>query len=114
MLAQRTYLLLLDEPTTYLDVAHQVDLMELFAELNARGRTVVAVLHDLNHAARYASHIIAMRDGRIVAQGTPREVITSERVEDVYGLPNVVIDDPVTGGPLVVPLRGSAFAARAA
>lgn len=114
VLAQQTDLLLLDEPTTYLDVAHQVELMELFAELNARGRTVVAVLHDLNHAARYASHIIAMRDGRIVAEGAPREVITSERVEEVYGLPNVVIDDPVTGGPLVVPLRGGAFAARAA
>ncbi|KTS64657.1 iron-dicitrate transporter ATP-binding subunit [Microbacterium testaceum] len=113
VLAQQTDLLLLDEPTTYLDVAHQVELMELFAELNARGRTVVAVLHDLNHAARYASHIIAMRDGRIVAEGAPREVITSERVEEVYGLPNVVIDDPVTGGPLVVPLRGGAFAARA-
>lgn len=112
-LAQQTDLLLLDEPTTYLDVAHQVELMELFAELNAHGRTVVAVLHDLNHAARYASHIIAMRDGRIVAEGAPREVITSERVEEVYGLPNVVIDDPVTGGPLVVPLRGGAFAARA-
>ncbi|KTS09791.1 ABC transporter ATP-binding protein [Microbacterium testaceum] len=113
VLAQQTDLLLLDEPTTYLDVAHQVELMELFAELNARGRTVVAVLHDLNHAARYASHIVAMRDGRIVAEGAPREVITSERVEEVYGLPNVVIDDPVTGGPLVVPLRGGAFAARA-
>ncbi len=72
------------------------------------------MLHDLNHAARYASHIIAMRDGRIVAEGAPREVITSQRVEEVYGLPNVVIDDPVTGGPLVVPLRGGAFAARAA
>ncbi|MEV7766881.1 ABC transporter ATP-binding protein [Microbacterium sp. NPDC086615] len=114
VLAQQTDLLLLDEPTTYLDVAHQVELMELFAELNARGRTVIAVLHDLNHAARYASHIIAMRGGRIVAEGAPREVITSERVEEVYGLPNVVIDDPVTGGPLVVPLRGGAFAARAA
>ncbi|KTS07770.1 ABC transporter ATP-binding protein [Microbacterium testaceum] len=113
VLAQQTDLLLLDEPTTYLDVAHQVELMELFAELNAHGRTVVAVLHDLNHAARYASHIVAMRDGRIVAEGAPREVITSRRVEEVYGLPNVVIDDPVTGGPLVVPLRGGAFAARA-
>ena len=114
VLAQQTDLLLLDEPTTYLDVAHQVELMEPFVELNARGRTVVAVLHDLNHAARYASHIIAMRDGRIVAEGAPRDVITSERVEAVYGLPNVVIDDPVTGGPLVVPLRGGAFAERAA
>nr|WP_201470355.1 ABC transporter ATP-binding protein [Microbacterium hydrocarbonoxydans] len=108
VLAQETDLLLLDEPTTFLDVAHQVDLMELFAHLNAQGRTLVAVLHDLNHAARYASHIIAMREGRIVAEGPPREVITSERVQQVFGLANVVIDDPVTGGPLVVPLRGSA------
>lgn len=108
VLAQETDLLLLDEPTTFLDVAHQVDLMELLAHLNTQGRTLVAVLHDLNHAARYASHIIAMREGRIVAQGPPREVITSERVQQVFGLANVVIDDPVTGGPLVVPLRGSA------
>lgn len=105
VLAQETGLLLLDEPTTFLDVAHQVELMELFAELNERGRTIVAVLHDLNHAARYASRIVAMRDGRVVAEGPPGEVITSERVHDVFGLANVVVDDPVTGGPLVVPLR---------
>ncbi|MBW8763753.1 MAG: ABC transporter ATP-binding protein [Microbacterium sp.] len=108
VLAQDTDLLLLDEPTTFLDVAHQVELMELFAQLNAEGRTLVAVLHDLNHAARYASHIIAMRDGHIVAEGAPGDVITSERVHEVFGLANVVIPDPVTGGPLVVPLRGSA------
>ncbi|RAZ34323.1 MULTISPECIES: ABC transporter ATP-binding protein [Microbacterium] len=105
VLAQQTDLLLLDEPTTFLDVAHQVELMELFAELNERGRTIVAVLHDLNHAARYASRIVAMRDGRILAEGPPAEVITSQRVEEVFGLANVVVDDPVTGGPLVVPLR---------
>lgn len=105
VLAQDTGLLLLDEPTTFLDVAHQVELMELFAELNERGRTIVAVLHDLNHAARYASRIVAMRGGRILAEGTPAEVITSARVHEVFGLANVVVDDPVTGGPLVVPLR---------
>lgn len=108
VLAQETDLLLLDEPTTFLDVAHQVELMELFAQLNAEGRTLVAVLHDLNHAARYATHIIAMREGRILAEGPPGEVITSERVHEVFGLANVVIPDPVTGGPLVVPLRGTA------
>jgi iron complex transport system ATP-binding protein len=113
VLAQETDLLLLDEPTTYLDVAHQVELMELFAELNDEGRTVVAVLHDLNHAARYASHIIALREGRIVAEGPPEEVITSERVHEVFGLANIVIEDPVSGGPLVVPLRGSSRGARA-
>ncbi|MCZ4067773.1 ABC transporter ATP-binding protein [Microbacterium sp. H37-C3] len=105
VLAQQTDLLLLDEPTTFLDVAHQVELMELFAELNERGRTIVAVLHDLNHAARYASRIVAMRNGRILAEGPPAEVITSERVQEVFGLANVVVVDPVTGGPLVVPLR---------
>ncbi|PPF40381.1 ABC transporter ATP-binding protein [Pseudoclavibacter sp. AY1H1] len=103
VLAQETELLLLDEPTTFLDIAHQVELMELFAHLNRQGHTIVAVLHDLNHAARYADHIIAMRDGRILASGTPRDVVTSERVEEIYGLPNVVIEDPITGGPLVVP-----------
>jgi len=104
VLAQQTELLLLDEPTTFLDIAHQVELMELFATLNRRGRTVVAVLHDLNHAARYADHIIAMKAGRIVAEGAPASVITAERVEEIFDLPNVVIADPVTGGPLVVPL----------
>ncbi|AXK44186.1 ABC transporter ATP-binding protein [Brachybacterium saurashtrense] len=106
VLAQQTDLLLLDEPTTFLDIAHQVELMELFAHLHRQGRTVVAVLHDLNHAARYADHVIAMRDGRILATGTPDEVVTSERVEQIYDLPNVVIADPVSGGPLVVP-RGT-------
>lgn len=103
VLAQETDLLLLDEPTTFLDIAYQVELMELFAHLNRSGRTVVAVLHDLNFAARYASHIIAMRDGQILAAGTPAEVVTSDRVEEIYHLPNVVIADPITGGPLVVP-----------
>lgn len=103
VLAQETDMLLLDEPTTFLDIAHQIELMELFTDLNRRGRTIVAVLHDLNHAARYADHVIAMRDGRIVAAGAPADVITSERVEEVFGLPNVVIADPITGAPLVVP-----------
>ncbi|MFT4397209.1 ABC transporter ATP-binding protein [Gordonia lacunae] len=103
VLAQETDLLLLDEPTTFLDIAHQVELMELFAHLNRQGRTIVAVLHDLNHAARYADHIIAMRRGEILAAGPPSEVVTSARVEEIYDLPNVVIADPITGGPLVVP-----------
>ncbi|MCX2754237.1 MULTISPECIES: ABC transporter ATP-binding protein [unclassified Gordonia (in: high G+C Gram-positive bacteria)] len=103
VLAQETDLLLLDEPTTFLDIAHQVELMELFAHLNRQGRTIIAVLHDLNHAARYADHIIAMRDGEILAAGPPADVVTSNRVEEIYDLPNVVIADPITGGPLVVP-----------
>lgn len=110
VLAQQTPIVLLDEPTTYLDIAHQIELMELFARLNREGRTLVAVLHDLNQAARYASHLIVMKDGAIVAEGTPQEVITSERIEGVFGLRNVVIEDPVTGGPLVVPLGAHAAA----
>ncbi|WP_125099307.1 ABC transporter ATP-binding protein [Leucobacter chromiireducens] len=106
-LAQQTGHLLLDEPTTYLDIAHQIELLELFAELHRGGTTVVAVLHDLNHAARYATHLVAMRDGEIVAQGRPREVITAELVERVYGLQCRVIEDPVSGAPLVLPLGRS-------
>lgn len=105
-LAQETGHLLLDEPTTFLDIAHQIDLMELFAELHRGGTTVVAVLHDLNHAARYASHLVAMRDGEIVAQGAPEEVITAQIVEAVYDLPCEVITDPVSSTPLVLPLGG--------
>ncbi|MEE1800300.1 ABC transporter ATP-binding protein [Streptomyces sp. JV176] len=103
-LAQQTPLLLLDEPTTFLDIQHQIDVLDLCAELHeTQGRTLVAVLHDLNHAARYATHLIAMRDGRIVAEGSPAEVVTAERVEQVFGLRCQVIDDPETGTPLVVP-----------
>lgn len=103
-LAQQTKHLLLDEPTTFLDIAHQIDLMELFADLHRRGTTLVAVLHDLNHAARYATHLVAMREGEIVAQGDPRDIITAELVEAVYDLPCRVITDPVSGTPLVLPL----------
>ncbi|WP_374238197.1 ABC transporter ATP-binding protein [Actinoplanes sp. DH11] len=103
-LAQQTPLLLLDEPTTYLDIAHQIEVLDLCAELHeTQGRTLVAVLHDLNHAARYASHMIAMRSGRIVKSGRPGDVLTAELVEEVFGLPCRVIDDPETGTPLVVP-----------
>lgn len=103
-LAQQTPILLLDEPTTYLDLAHQIDVLELTRDLvTAHGRTVVAVLHDLNHACRYADRIIAMRDGAVVASDSPAAVITPELVENVFGLRCRVIDDPVTGTPLVVP-----------
>lgn len=104
VLAQETPLLLLDEPTTFLDISHQIELLELFGDLNGRGTTLVAVLHDLNHACRYATHLVAMKDGAVVAQGAPADVITADLVEDVFGLPCMVIDDPVTGTPLVVPL----------
>ncbi|AXK37704.1 ABC transporter ATP-binding protein [Streptomyces armeniacus] len=102
-LAQETPLLLLDEPTTYLDIAHQIEVLDLCAGLHESGRTVVAVLHDLNHAARYATHLIAMRDGAIVAEGEPAEVMTADLVEEVFELPCRVIDDPESGTPLVIP-----------
>ncbi|MGW1882246.1 ABC transporter ATP-binding protein [Streptomyces sp. NPDC001970] len=103
-LAQETDLLLLDEPTTFLDISHQVEVLDLVRQLNAqRGRTVVAVLHDLNQAARYADHLVAMKEGRIVAEGRPADIVTAELVREVFGLTSVVVPDPVTGSPLVVP-----------
>ncbi|MFB4353580.1 ABC transporter ATP-binding protein [Microbacterium sp. LS_15] len=103
-LAQQTPILLLDEPTTYLDLSHQVELLELCRALNrTQGHTLVAVLHDLNQAARYADHIIAMKDGAVVASGSPAEVITEALVAQVFGLDARVITDPESGSPLVIP-----------
>ncbi|MEV0004997.1 ABC transporter ATP-binding protein [Micromonospora sp. NPDC050980] len=105
-LAQDTDALLLDEPTTFLDLAHQVEVLDLLHRLRAeRGRTVVAVLHDLNQAARYADHLVAMRDGAVVAAGPPRAILDAGLVRDVFGLDCVVVPCPVTGAPLVVPAR---------
>ena len=104
-LAQQTDLLLLDEPTTYLDVAHQVEVLDLLSDLNqARGTTIVMVLHDLNLAARYADHLVALCEGRIVAAGPPAEVITERCVREVFGMDCRVVDDPVTATPMVIPL----------
>jgi iron complex transport system ATP-binding protein len=116
VLAQETPLLLLDEPTTFLDIAHQMDVLDLCAELHhERSYTLVAVLHDLNHACRYATHLIAMKDGQVVAEGDPSEIVTEELVERVFGLPVRVIPDPATGTPLVVPAdRRGRIARRAA
>jgi len=104
VLAQETPLLLLDEPTTFLDIAHQYELLELLRRLHDQGgRTLVAVLHDLNQAARYADHLIVMRDGRVITMGAPDEVMTEQLIEEVFGLPCTIIPDPHTGSPLVVP-----------
>ncbi|GAA1741888.1 ABC transporter ATP-binding protein [Aeromicrobium alkaliterrae] len=102
-LAQETDVLLLDEPTTFLDIAHQVEVLELAVRLREEGRTVVAVLHELGMAARYATHLVAMRDGRIIAQGTPAEVVTEAVLEKVFDLQARVIPDPDTGSPVVLP-----------
>lgn len=104
-LAQQTDILLLDEPTTFLDVSHQVEVLDLITDLNRRaGTTVAIVLHDLNLAARYADHLIAMKGGRIVAEGSPSEVVTERTVAEVFGLQSRVIGDPVSGTPMVVPI----------
>jgi iron complex transport system ATP-binding protein len=105
-LAQGTDLLLLDEPTTYLDLSHQIDVLELVRRLHAEhGRTVVVVLHDLNLAARYAQRLVAMKDGAPVASGMPDEVLTEQLLADVFDLEARVLPDPVAGTPMVVPVR---------
>jgi iron complex transport system ATP-binding protein len=108
-LAQQTEILLLDEPTTFLDLAHQIEVLDLLSDLaSERRRTVVMVLHDLNQACRYADHIVAMHGGRVHAAGPPSEVVDAELVETVFGLPARVIDDPMTGTPLCLPVpRGA-------
>ncbi|MDR2454809.1 MAG: ABC transporter ATP-binding protein [Bifidobacteriaceae bacterium] len=103
VLAQETDILLLDEPTTFLDIAHQVELLRLLERLNAEGATILAVLHDLNQAARYADHLVAMRQGQIVACGHPGQIVTAELVKDVFDLDCVVTPDPVTARPWVIP-----------
>ncbi|CEA09732.1 putative siderophore transport system ATP-binding protein YusV [Arthrobacter saudimassiliensis] len=104
-LAQQTDLLLLDEPTTFLDVSHQIEVLDLLTDLNqSRGTTIVMVLHDLNLAARYADHLVALAAGRLHAAGSPEEVLTQETVRAVFGLENQVITDPSSGKPLMLPL----------
>lgn len=103
-LAQETDILLLDEPTTYLDLAHQVDLLDLLAEINEeRGTTMVMVLHELNLAARVAHHLVAMKGGQIAAQGSASQVLTSQNLEEIFGLKASVADPLGDGSSLVVP-----------
>jgi iron complex transport system ATP-binding protein len=103
VLAQEAELLLLDEPTTFLDIAHQYDVLELCSSLHSAGRTLVAVLHDLNQAARYATNLVVMKEGEIVASGHPAGILTAELVQHVFGLASVIIDDPESGTPMVIP-----------
>ena len=104
-LAQQTELLLLDEPTTFLDLAHQIDVLDLLDRLVAeRGRTVVMVLHDINQACRYADQLVAVRDGRVHAAGPPAEIVDDAFIHDVFGLQARVVEDPVTATPLCLPI----------
>ncbi|MNT53191.1 putative siderophore transport system ATP-binding protein YusV [compost metagenome] len=104
-LAQQTDILLLDEPTTFLDISHQVEVLDLLTDLNRqRGTTIVMVLHDLNLAARYADHLVAMAGGRLHVSGPPEEVLTEGMVRDVFGLENRIITDPTSGRPIMLPI----------
>lgn len=102
-LAQETPLLLLDEPTSALDIAHQIEVLNLARRLHRDGRTVVAVLHELNLAFRYATHLVVMTQGEVIATGAPRDIVTSALIERVFSLPNVIVPDPISGTPMVVP-----------
>lgn len=104
-LAQQTDILLLDEPTTYLDITYQVEILDLLTDLNQKyGTTIVMVLHDINLSARYADHIFALHNGKLVAEGEPSKVITSTLIEDIFGLQCTVIEDPISGSPSVIPI----------
>lgn len=104
-LAQQTDVLLLDEPTTFLDINHQIEVLDLLTDLNqTRGTTIVMVLHELNLAARYADRLVAMANGSVYAIGSSEEVLTEQMVRDVFGLESRVIEDPVTGKPMMIPL----------
>lgn len=104
-LAQDTDILLLDEPTTFLDLAHQMEVLDLLYDLNqAQGRTIVMVLHDLNQACRYADYLVAMREGQIVTQGEPAQVMTTGMVRQVFNLESQIVKDPIAGTPMCVPI----------
>jgi len=104
-LAQETDLLLLDEPTTFLDISHQIEVLDLLTDLNqTRGTTVVMVLHDLNLAARYADHLVAMANGRLHVAGPPEAVLTEENVRQVFGLQSRIVTDPTSGRPAMLPI----------
>lgn len=103
-LAQQTDILFLDEPTTYLDITYQVEILDLLTDLNRkRNTTIVMVLHDINLSARYADYLFAIRKGELIAQGTPEKIISSELIHEVFGLDCMVIKDPVSNSPMIIP-----------
>lgn len=105
VLAQQTRILLLDEPTTFLDIAYQYEILELLASLNRESKTIICSLHDLNQAARYASHLFVMGEGRIIASGEPKKVITENLIENAFGLKSRIIDDPESNTPMIIPRK---------
>jgi len=108
LLAQETPIMLLDEPTTHLDIAHQIEVLDLLKELTEQhNRTIVMVLHDINLAVRYANNLIAMRDGEIKTAGKPRDVLTAQMIHDVFSIQAQILPDPISGSPLCIPVIGS-------
>lgn len=104
-LAQETDILFLDEPTTYLDIAYQIEILDLLKELNKkRGTTIVMVLHDINLSTKYADYLFAMKDGTLIKQGTPSEIITEDTIRKIYGIDSVIIRDPISDSPFVIPV----------
>ncbi|WP_107840581.1 ABC transporter ATP-binding protein [Metasolibacillus meyeri] len=104
-LAQQTDILFLDEPTTFLDITYQVEILDLLTELNAKyGTTIVMVLHDINLSARYANYLFALKNGRLLAEGAPKEIVTSKLIKETFDLESMIIEDPVSKTPLIVPI----------
>lgn len=103
-LAQQTDILLLDEPTTFLDISYQVEILDLLTDLNRRRKTtIVMVLHDINLSARYADYLFAMKDGKLVKEGTPKEIVTPQLIKEIYGMDCLVVNDPVSNTPYILP-----------
>ena len=105
VLAQNTEYILLDEPTTYLDLSYQIELLEMIQEMNKNGKTIVVVLHDLNQACRYSDHLVVMKKGKVITQGKPKEIFNSELLQTVFNLNAIIINDPVANKPMCIPLQ---------
>jgi len=104
-LAQQTDIIFLDEPTTFLDMTYQVEILDLLADLNKRfGKTIVVILHDINLAARYADRLFALKDGVLIKEGAPRTVVKKDLIKEVFGLNSMIVEDPVVHSPVVVPI----------
>jgi iron complex transport system ATP-binding protein len=104
VLAQDTPIVMLDEPTTYLDLSHQVELMKLIQKLNATGKTVIVVLHDLNQACRYCDHLVVLKKGQITNRGSPEDIFTQSLLKQVFDLEAIIINDPVSNKPMCINL----------
>ncbi len=107
-LAQDTDILFLDEPTTYLDIAHQIEILDLLKELNhKKGTTIIMVLHDINLSSKYADYIFAMKDGKLIQEGSPKELISVENIREIYGINSILMEDPISHSPMIIPISAS-------